>query len=84
MAAPSVKGEGILFLTQSAIGEKNLLTIMIPDQGRIFAAGVPKPRCESDLSQGLLPDTSNYKQVPAVAPSPASTRVISPFDEPSI
>ncbi|HVO62502.1 MAG TPA: hypothetical protein VMT53_16330, partial [Terriglobales bacterium] len=43
VAALSVKGEGILFLTQSAIGEKNLLTIMIPSQGRIIAAGDARP-----------------------------------------
>ena len=53
---------------QSAIGEKNLLTIVIPDQGRIFAAGVPEPRCESGLSWKLLPDSPNYKQVHAEAP----------------
>ena len=84
MAGLSVKGEETLVLTQSAIGEINRLTIKIPGQGRIFAAERPKARCESDFSQELLPDSSNYKQVPAVAPSLACTRVISLFDEHSI
>ena len=35
---------------QSAIGEKNLLTFVIPGQGPIFATGVREPRCEGGLS----------------------------------
>ena len=49
--------------SQSVIGEINLLTIMMPGQGRAVAAGVP-PLCgEKGFSKKFPPDPPDYKQV---------------------